>query len=69
MDILLQNLPYLAKGAVQTVWMAAVTILCGTLVGFGLGFLAVSRFKLLRVLIDGYIFLTRGIPVLIVMFI
>jgi len=69
MDILLQNLPYLAKGAVQTVWMAAVTILGGTLIGLGLGFLAVSRFKLLRAIIDGYIFLTRGIPVLIVMFI
>ena len=41
MDILLQNLPYLAKGAVQTVWMAAVTILGGTLIGLGLGFLAV----------------------------
>jgi polar amino acid transport system permease protein len=68
-DVLIQSLPYLAKGAVQTVWMAAVAILAGSLAGLALGFLAVSRFRLLRWLIDGYVFLIRGIPVLVLMFI
>jgi polar amino acid transport system permease protein len=68
-DVLIQSLPYLAKGAVQTVWMAAVAIMVGSLVGMALGFAAVSRFALLRWLIDGYVFLIRGIPVLVLMFI
>lgn len=69
MDVLVQSLPYLAKGAVQTVWMALVAIVIGSVIGLGLGLVAVSRFKTLRWLIDGYIFLTRGIPILVLMFI
>jgi polar amino acid transport system permease protein len=68
-DVLIQALPYLAKGAVQTVWMAALGIGIGTLLGLVLGFLAVSRFAPLRWLIDAYVFLVRGIPVLVLMFI
>ena len=69
MDIVVQNLPYLMKGAVQTVWMSLSTVLLGTLIGLLLGFAAVSRFRVLRGFIDTYIFLIRGIPVLVLMFI
>src|SRR5688500_3162007 len=69
MDIVVQNLPYLMKGAVQTVWMSLSTVLLGTLIGLVLGFAAVSRFRMLRGFIDTYIFLIRGIPVLVLMFI
>ena len=69
MDVLLQNLPYLMKGAVQTVWMALLAVFLGTLVGLCLGFAAVSRHRALRAVIDGYVFIIRGIPVLILMFI
>ena len=69
MDVLLQNLPYLIKGAVQTIWMSLLAVVFGTLLGLCLGFAAVSRFRTLRAVIDTYIFLIRGIPVLILMFI
>ena len=69
MDVLIQNLPYLMKGAVQTVWMAAIAVFFGTLLGLVLGFAAVSRFRAVRWLIDAYVFLLRGIPVLVLMFI
>jgi polar amino acid transport system permease protein len=69
MDVLLQNLPYLMKGAVQTIWMSLFAVFFGTLLGLCLGFAAVSRFRTLRAVIDTYIFLIRGIPVLILMFI
>ncbi|HEV7577950.1 MAG TPA: amino acid ABC transporter permease [Caldimonas sp.] len=69
MDLLLQSLPYLMKGAVQTLWMALAAIVLGTLMGIGLGFAAVSRFLVVRVLIDAYVFVLRGIPVLVLMFI
>jgi polar amino acid transport system permease protein len=69
MDLLIQSLPYLMKGAVQTVWMSVLTVFFGTLLGLGLGFAAVSRWRLLRTAIDAYIFLIRGIPVVVLMFI
>jgi His/Glu/Gln/Arg/opine family amino acid ABC transporter permease subunit len=69
MDLLLQSLPYLMKGAVQTLWMALAAIVLGTLMGIVLGFAAVSRFLVVRVLIDAYVFVLRGIPVLVLMFI
>jgi len=69
MDVLVQSLPYLAKGALQTVWMAVVAIFVGSVAGLALGLAAVSRFTALRWLIDAYIFVTRGIPILVLMFI
>ena len=69
MDVLFQNFPYLLKGAVQTVIMSLITVGIGTMLGLVLGFAAVSRLRLLRVAIDTYIFLIRGIPVLVLMFI
>jgi His/Glu/Gln/Arg/opine family amino acid ABC transporter permease subunit len=69
MSILLQNLPYLMKGAVQTLWMSGITVLLGSLLGLVLGFAAVSNSVLVRSLIDAYIFVLRGIPVLVLMFI
>jgi His/Glu/Gln/Arg/opine family amino acid ABC transporter permease subunit len=69
MDLLLQSLPYLMKGAVQTLWMALAAIVVGTWMGIVLGFAAVSRFLVVRVLIDAYVFVLRGIPVLVLMFI
>jgi len=69
MDVLIHNLPYLMKGALQTVWMSLLTLFFGTLVGLVLGFAAISRYRALRAAIDTYIFLIRGIPVLVLMFI
>ncbi len=57
------------KGAVQTLWMAAIAVFIGTLLGLVLGFAAVSRYLIVRGLIDAYIFVLRGIPVLVLMFI
>lgn len=69
MDALLQTLPYLAKGAVQTVWMALATIAIGTALGLALGLAAVSRHRWVGRAIDAYTFVTRGIPILVLMFI
>jgi His/Glu/Gln/Arg/opine family amino acid ABC transporter permease subunit len=68
-DILLQNLPYLLKGAVQTLWMSAIAISGGTVIGLSLGLAAMSRLLFVRALVDGYVFLLRGVPILVLMFI
>ncbi len=69
MDALIQSLPYLAKGAVQTVWMALITIIVGTALGLALGLAAVSRHAWIGRVIDAYTFITRGIPILVLMFV
>jgi His/Glu/Gln/Arg/opine family amino acid ABC transporter permease subunit len=69
MSVLTQSLPYLAKGAVETVVMALLAISIGSALGMVLGLAAGSRSKLVRGAIDAFIFLTRGIPVLVIMFI
>lgn len=69
MNVLLQSLPYLAKGAVQTLLMAVLAIAIGSLLGVVLGLAAGSRSRLVRWCIDTFIFVTRGIPVLVLMFI
>lgn len=69
MDALLQSLPYLAKGAVQTVLMSVITLVVGTALGLVLGLAAVSRYTWVGRLIDAYTFVTRGIPILVLMFV
>jgi His/Glu/Gln/Arg/opine family amino acid ABC transporter permease subunit len=68
-SVLIQSLPYLAKGALQTIWMAMLAIAIGSFLGTVLGLAAGSRSRLVRSAIDTFIFLTRGIPVLVLMFI
>jgi polar amino acid transport system permease protein len=67
-NVLSNNLPYLLQGAVVTLWLAAIVIAIGTAIGIGLGVLATTGGRVLQGLITAYIFVLRGIPVLVVMF-
>src|SRR5215216_463405 len=67
-NVLTANLPYLLRGAIITLWMALIVVTLGTLLGVGLGIVAAVGGRALRALITGYIFVLRGIPVLVVMF-
>jgi His/Glu/Gln/Arg/opine family amino acid ABC transporter permease subunit len=67
-NVLIGNLPYLLRGAVVTLCLAVTVVTCGTLLGAGLGVLATGGNRLVRGLITFYIFVIRGIPVLVVMF-
>ncbi|TAA50801.1 amino acid ABC transporter permease [Shinella sp. JR1-6] len=66
--VLQTNLPYLLQGAVYTVILSAIVVSCGTVLGVGIGVLASVGGKILRSVITAYIFVFRGIPVLVVMF-
>src|SRR5215204_479418 len=66
-NVLTANLPYLLRGAIITLWMALIVVTLGTLLGVGLGIVAAVGGRA-RALITGYIFILRGIPVLVVMF-
>ncbi len=67
-NVLLGNLPYLLQGAVVTLWMSVAVVGLGTLLGVGMGILATTRSRVAQNLVTGYIFVLRGIPVLVVMF-
>ena len=67
--ILWSNLPYLLKGAVITLWLSLIVVTLGTLLGAVLGVVATSAAPFARRMIEAYIFVLRGIPVLVVMLI
>lgn len=67
-DILASNLPYLLKGAVQTLWLALIGVGFGTIFGMVMGVVSAMAPAFIRWLITGYVFVIRGIPVLVWMF-
>lgn len=67
-DVFLSNLPYLLQGAVQTVWLALGGVVLGTLVGICVGVSSVLVPLPVRWLITAYVFVVRGVPVLVWMF-
>jgi polar amino acid transport system permease protein len=67
-DVFLNNLPYLLKGAVQTLWLAGVGVGLGTLLGMALGVASATFGGVFAAVVTGYVFLIRGIPVLVWMF-
>ena len=67
-DIFFSNLPYLMKGAVQTVWLGLVGVGFGTVRGLILGILNAAMGGVTAGLINIYVFIIRGIPVLVWMF-
>jgi polar amino acid transport system permease protein len=67
-DVLIANLPYLLRGAAVTLWLALCVVVLGTLLGIGLGVLAAVGGRTARALVTAYIFVLRGVPVLVVMF-
>lgn len=69
MDIAFLNLGYLLKAALVTVEIAAATVGLSFIVGTALGVLAALGGRVIRAVLATYVFLTRGIPVLVLIFI
>jgi polar amino acid transport system permease protein len=62
------NLPYLLKGAVYTLYLSGIVVTCGTLLGIIVGTISTFAPLFVRAVITAYIFVFRGVPVLVVMF-
>ena len=67
-DVFFSNLPYFMKGAVQTVWLALAGVGFGTIFGLIIGVANASMGGGVAKFINVYVFLIRGIPVLVWMF-
>ena len=68
METLGTNLPYLLRGARVTVLLFAASLALGTVVGVGVGLLSAARHPVPRGIVTVYVFLTRGIPLLVHLF-
>lgn len=69
MEIALLNLPYLLKAAQVTVAMAVATVVLAFLLGSALGVIAALSGTFVRSLLAVYVYLVRGTPVLVLIFI
>jgi polar amino acid transport system permease protein len=67
LNTLVANLPYLLKGAVVTLWLSLIVVTFGTLLGVIVGLCANVGGRLVQALVTTYVFVLRGIPVLVVM--
>lgn len=67
MNVLIANLPYLLKGAVVTLWLSLIVVTLGTLLGTIVGLWAGVGGRIAQAFVTAYIFVLRGIPVLVVM--
>jgi len=66
--VLAASLPYLLQGAVMTLWLSAAAVGIGTLLGIAVGVIGTTVSRIARTIVTGYIFVLRGIPVVVVMF-
>ncbi len=68
MQVILENLPYLLKAAMMTLRLAIVAIVLSTVVGLLGGVLSVVGGRLLRGFFLAYVYVVRGIPILVQVF-
>lgn len=67
-DVILNGLPFLLKGAVVTFEISILAIIFATVLGFGLSMMRLSHIHIIQRLASLYIWLFRGMPLLVVLF-
>jgi His/Glu/Gln/Arg/opine family amino acid ABC transporter permease subunit len=67
-SIILMALPILAVGLLATLKVCLAAIAIGVVLGFALGFAALSRFRLIRIAVFAYVDFVRGTPLLVQIF-
>lgn len=66
--LFIETFPYLAKGAVYTLYLSAICLSLGLIIGILSGVLSVMHSKFLRSIIFVYVYIIRGIPLLVLLF-
>jgi polar amino acid transport system permease protein len=68
MSVIVTSLPYLLQATVLTIYLSVVCFGAGLALGAGLGMLGAIGPAPLRAAITAYVFLVRGVPVLVLLF-
>lgn len=69
MDVAFLNINYLLKAALVTLEMAVATVVLSFIVGTALGVAAALSGRLVRSVLTVYVYVVRGVPVLVLIFI
>ena len=67
-SVLIDNFWYLLKGAVMTVKMSAASIVLSSLIGIIVALLQIYGNALIRAIMLGYLYINRGVPLLVLLF-
>jgi polar amino acid transport system permease protein len=68
MELLLHSLPLLARGTVTTLYLSAAAIVLATGLGVVLALLQLFGGFILRTLVEAYVYIVRGVPLLVLLF-
>lgn len=67
-DILIRNIPLLLQGAESTLFLSGATVLFSTAIGAAAALLRTFGWWPCRVAVDTYVYLIRGVPLLVLLF-
>lgn len=68
MDLLFQSLPLLARGTVTTLYLSVSAVVLATALGVALALLQLYGGVILRALVEVYLYMVRGVPLLVLLF-
>jgi polar amino acid transport system permease protein len=68
MELLVKSLPLLAHGTVTTLYLSVAAVLLATALGVVLALLQLYGGFLLRMLVEAYLYVVRGVPLLVLLF-
>ncbi|MBP1727198.1 MAG: amino acid transporter permease, partial [Deltaproteobacteria bacterium] len=66
---LLESIPFFLKGLWMTVAVSGLSLVVGTIIGFILGIIRVSRIRFLPTIVGAWVDVIRGTPFLVQIFI
>jgi His/Glu/Gln/Arg/opine family amino acid ABC transporter permease subunit len=67
-DILFANLPLLLRGALRTLELSVATVVFSSALGIAAAVLRIFGGRPLRLLVDFYVYIVRGVPLLLLLF-
>jgi len=68
MELLINSMPLLTKGVVTTLYLSAASIVLATVSGLVFALMQLYGGIVLRVLVETYLYIIRGVPLLVLLF-
>lgn len=68
MDLIFSSLPLLARGTLTTLYLSAAAVVLATVLGVVLALLQLYGGVILRALVEVYLYVVRGVPLLVLLF-
>jgi His/Glu/Gln/Arg/opine family amino acid ABC transporter permease subunit len=68
LDVLAASFPLLLRGTATTLYLSAATVVLASAIGLAAALLRVFGWRPLRAAVDAYIYIVRGVPLLLLLF-